>query len=58
MAAGEEQEARVFKALMLKVEGALGGGATSAERVENGGHRTIDEDLNTPGGERGTIFMR
>ncbi len=55
-AEGEDQLDRVFKALMLKVEGALWEVVNKCRMAQDSWEkvrRTIDEDFNTLGGEWG-----
>ena len=58
--AGEEQLDRVFKALLLKVEGAPWEVVNKCKQARDPWERiqrTLDEDFNTLGGERGTIYL-
>ena len=57
---GEEQLERVFKALMLKVEGVpweVVNKCRMAQEPWEKVRQTIDEDFNTLGGEQGTIYL-
>ena len=59
-AEGEDQLDRVFKALMLKVEGAPWEVVNKCRMAQDSWEKvrqTIDEDFNTLGGERGTIYL-
>ena len=60
VADGEEQLERVFKALMLKVEGVpweVVNKCRMAQEPWEKVRQTIDEDFNTLGGEQGTIYL-